>query len=100
MRTAHLLFLAAVATPLLALAEGDAPRPVHVRVGQALVLAEAGLLMPPGNSPICDDPRVAVGELTPRGLAFRGVGPGTTLCSAIPGSVVTGRRVFRVTVGQ
>jgi hypothetical protein len=98
MRTARLALLVAVAAPWLAWA--DPPRPIRIRVGQVLVLADAGLLMPPGNSPICDNPRVAVGELTPRGLAFRGVAPGTTLCSASPGAVTNARRVFSVTVGE
>jgi hypothetical protein len=99
MRTACLgLLLAAIATPTLARAEGAAPPPIALKVGEALVLSRAGLLIFPGNSPICDDPKVAVGELTPQGLAFRGVGPGSTLCSAMHGHEVSGRRVFKVTV--
>ena len=46
--------------------------------------------------PICDDPKVAIPVDVNGGLGFKGVGPGTTLCSAA--SAVGPRRIFRITV--
>lgn len=74
----------------------DEPFPVALRVGEAFEACTSGLIVCPARAPICDDLKVVVPEDLNGGLAFRGVGPGTTLCSAA--SAVGPRRVFRITV--
>ncbi len=80
----------------------SAPAEVRLAVGELYLVCKSGELLCPATAPRCDDPGVAVPELTPRdGLAWKGVGKGTTLCSAgAPGAAAGGgpRRVFRVTV--
>lgn len=77
---------------------GDAPLPVDLRVGEVFEVCTTGLILCPTIAPICDDPKVAVPVDTPSGLGFRGVAPGTTLCSALPAGALAGRLVFRITV--
>jgi hypothetical protein len=74
----------------------EGPYPVELRVGEAFETCTSGQIVCPARAPICDDPKVAVPADVNGGLAFRGVGPGTTLCSAA--SAVGPRRVFRITV--
>jgi len=74
----------------------DEPFPVKLRVGEAFEACTSGQIVCPARAPICDDPKVAVPADVNGGLGFRGVGPGTTLCSAA--SAVGPRRVFRITV--
>jgi len=87
---------------LLALAGGaradDAPLPLTLRVGQAVSLCKTGTIQCPAAAPICDDVGVATAFDGPDGLAFKGVGPGTTLCSAGSAGGSGARRVYRVTV--
>jgi hypothetical protein len=80
-----------------ALAQDD-PYPVELKVGEAFEVCASGLVGCPAIGPICDDPKVAIPvDIPGSGLGFRGVGPGSTLCSAI--SRLGGfRRVFRITV--
>jgi hypothetical protein len=65
--------------PLLALADGDPPGTVvlRMRVGETVPVTAA-----PGANVLCDDTSVAVGEFTSDGNGFviRAVHPGTTLC--------------------
>jgi hypothetical protein len=76
---------------------GDAPYPVVLGVGETFDPCASGQIVCPARVPICDDPKVAVPVDTPDGLlGFRGVAPGTTLCSAA--SAVGPRRIFRITV--
>jgi hypothetical protein len=76
----------------------DEPYPVDLRVGETFRVCDTGLILCPAIAPLCDDPKVAVPVDTPEGLGFRGVGPGTTLCSALPAGGIAGRPVFRITV--
>jgi len=75
---------------------GDAPYPVQLAVGEVFDACNSGQIVCPAKGPICDDPKVATPVDLPGGLGFKGVAPGTTLCSA--GSAVGPRRVFRFTV--
>ena len=74
----------------------DGPFPVELRVGETFEACTSGQIVCPARAPICDDPNVVVPVDANGGLGFRGVGPGTTLCSAA--SAVGPRRVFRITV--
>ena len=74
----------------------DEPFPVALRVGETFEACTSGQIACPARTPICDDPKVVVPVDGSEGLGFRGVGPGTTLCSAA--SHVGPRRVFRFTV--
>ena len=85
--------LIATAPPVLA---QDEPFPVKLRVGETFEACASGQIICPARTPICDDPKVAVPVDMPEGLGFRGVGPGTTLCSAA--SAAGPRRVFRINV--
>ena len=74
------------------------PYPAELKVGEAFDVCASGLVGCPAVGPICDDPKVAIPvDIPGSGLGFRGVGPGTTLCSAAsPGGGF--RRVFHITV--
>ena len=74
----------------------DEPFPIGLRVGETFDACASGEIVCPARAPICDDPKVAVPADIDGKLGFRGVGPGTTLCSAA--SAVGPRRVFRITV--
>lgn len=74
----------------------DEPFPIKLRVGETFDVCGSGEIICPARTPICDDPKVTVPVDVPGGLGFRGVGPGTTLCSAA--SAIGLRRVFRITV--
>lgn len=74
----------------------DGPFPVALQVGETFDVCASGQILCPARVPICDDPKVAVPVDIPGGLGFRGVGAGTTLCSAA--SAAGPRRVFRITV--
>ena len=91
------LFAAGVFAAAPALAQ-DEPYPVELTVGETFDACTSGQIVCPARGPICDDPNVAAPVDTGSGLGFRGVGPGTTLCSAA--SAVGPRRLFRITVRQ
>jgi len=74
----------------------DEPFPVDLQVGETFDACSSGQIICPARSPICDDPKVAVPADASGGLGFKGVGPGTTLCSAA--SSAGPRRIFRITV--
>jgi hypothetical protein len=74
----------------------DEPYPVELQVGETFEACSSGQIACPARTPICDDPKVVVPVDTDGGLGFRGVGRGTTLCSAA--SSIGPRRVFRFTV--
>lgn len=74
----------------------DGPFPIELQVGELFNACSSGQIVCPAKAPICDDPKVVVPADVNRELGFRGVGPGTTLCSAA--SAVGPRRVFRITV--
>lgn len=74
----------------------DEPFPVELRVGETFEVCTSGEIACPARTPLCDDPKIAVPVDAPGGLGFKGVAPGTTLCSAA--SAIGPRRVFRITV--
>lgn len=74
----------------------DEPFPISLSVGDTFGVCSAGQIVCPARTPICDDPKVAVPVDVPDGLGFKGIAPGTTLCSAA--SAVGPRRIFRITV--
>jgi hypothetical protein len=74
----------------------DEPFPVELQVGETFDACASGQIVCPARAPICDDPNVAVPADVSGGLGFKGIGPGSTLCSAA--SAVGPRRIFRVTV--
>jgi hypothetical protein len=74
----------------------DEPFPVELTVGETFDVCASGQIFCPARTPICDDPNVAAPVDISGMLGFRGVGPGTTLCSAA--SSIGPRRVFRITV--
>jgi hypothetical protein len=74
----------------------DEPFPIELGVGETFEVCTSGLIVCPARTPICDDLKIAVPVDVPGGLGFKGVGPGTTLCSAA--SAIGPRRVFRIKV--
>lgn len=75
----------------------DEPFPVELKAGETFDACASGQIVCPARVPICDDPNVAIPvDVSGGGLGFKGVGPGSTLCSAA--SAVGPRRVFRITV--
>lgn len=74
----------------------DEPYSVELAAGETFKVCLSGQIVCPAIRPICDDAKVAVPVDTPDGLGFKGVGHGTTLCSAA--SATGQRRVFRFTV--
>lgn len=97
--------VAAVGLLLLAVSVGHAqnadrlrnePYPVELSAGEIFLVCKSGQLVCPAISPICDDVKIAIPVDTQDGLGFKGIGRGTTLCSA---ATTSGRRrVFRITV--
>jgi hypothetical protein len=83
---------------LLLLASADAPFPLSVKVGKSVALCTTGTIQCPASAPICDDPSVVEPEVTDAGLIFKGLKPGSTLCSAAASSGMGARRVYRVEV--
>jgi hypothetical protein len=71
---------------------GDEPYPAKLSTGETFEVCKSGQIVCPAISPICDNLKVAVPVDTPDGLGFKGVAPGTTLCSAA--SAAGPRRVF------
>ena len=88
--------LAGMFLPAGAAGAQDEPFPVELKVGETFEACTSGQIVCPARGPICDDPNVAAPVDTGSGLGFKGVGPGTTLCSAA--SAVGPRRLFRITV--
>jgi hypothetical protein len=75
---------------------GDGSLPVELAAGGIYDVCSSGQVVCPARNPICDDPKVVTPVDLPNGLGFKGVSPGTTLCSV--GSAAGPRRVFRFTV--
>ena len=74
----------------------DEPYSVDLEAGESFDVCGSGLVVCPARTPICDNPDVVIPTDLPGGLGFKGVAPGSTLCSAA--SAVGPRRVFRITV--
>ena len=75
---------------------GDEAFPVGLQVGDTFDACSSGQIVCPARGAMCDDLKVATPVDVNGGLGFKGVGPGTTLCSAA--SSVGPRRIFRITV--
>jgi len=75
---------------------GDEPYPIELNAGDTFDVCNSGLIVCPATRAICDDLKVATPVDTPDGLGIKGVGPGSTLCSA--SSAIGPRRIFRITV--
>ncbi len=94
-----------IAAALLALAPAaraaDAdpgPHPLTVKVGEAVSICSTGTIQCPAGGGVCDDLKVATPVAAADGLAFQGVGQGSTLCSAGSAGGYGARRVYKVTV--
>ncbi|HMK72747.1 MAG TPA: hypothetical protein VK454_05385, partial [Myxococcaceae bacterium] len=101
MRTTTWIAAAALLAPLAAGAQAsdaNAPYSLSMKVGQSIELCQTGTITCPAGSAICDDPSVVAWENGEAGLVFKGLKPGTTLCSAGTAGGQGFRRVFRVTV--
>jgi hypothetical protein len=97
----RLALLLALLAPLAAAGEErapDGPRPLVLRVGEAVELCRTGTVLCPAVAPICDDPSLVEFELTAAGLRFRGAKPGETLCSVRGSGGLGTRWVYRVQV--
>ena len=70
--------------------------PVGLLVGETFDACASGQIVCPARGAMCDDLKVATPVDVNGGLGFKGVGPGTTLCSA--SSSVGPRRIFKITV--
>jgi hypothetical protein len=80
---------------------GDSTEPgqtyeVELRAGEIFKVCKSGIVVCPVLVSICDDANIVTSVNTPDGLGFKGVAPGTTLCSV--GTAVGPRRLFRITV--
>ncbi|MGB7970683.1 MAG: hypothetical protein WCF31_01810 [Candidatus Deferrimicrobiaceae bacterium] len=91
-----LLFLGVVFVPLPLAHAQDEPYPIVLAAGETFDVCSSGQIVCPARNTICDDPKVALPVDVPNGLGFKGIAPGTTLCSAA--SAVGPRRIFRITV--
>jgi len=90
-------FSARATEPALQLASADSGAyQVNLLGGQDFDMCQSGEILCPARFLLCDDPKVAVPAETSSGLGFRGVAPGTTICSAISANGL--RRVFSITV--
>ena len=74
----------------------DGSYPVELKVGEVFKVCKSGKVVCPVFTPICDDAKIITLVDTPDGLGFKGIAPGTTLCSVA--SSVGPRRLFRITV--
>ena len=72
------------------------PYTIVLHVGEIFNACIPGVIICPVTLPLCDDLKVVDVVETPEGLAFKGISPGTTLCSLRSENGL--RRVFRVTV--
>jgi hypothetical protein len=82
-------------------ADVDKPYPLEIKVGQAAAICRTGTIQCPASEPICDDTSVVTAEVSEKeGLIFKGLKPGTTLCSAAASQGFGARRVYRVVVAK
>jgi hypothetical protein len=76
----------------------DQPYVLRIEAGTSVPVCGTGTIVCPAGPASCEDPSVATGELTEKGLAFRGLKQGTTLCSARSSGGQGMLRVYRVVV--
>ena len=74
----------------------DGAYTVELQTGQIFKVCKFSNVVCPVFAPICDDTRIIMVVDTPDGLGFKGIAPGTTLCSVRPSAGP--RRLFRITV--
>jgi hypothetical protein len=74
---------------------GNEPYLATLRTGEIFRVCKSGAVTCPVGSPQCDDLKVADVVDTPDGLGFKGISPGTTLCSVVSGG---SHHVFRIMV--
>ena len=72
--------------------------PLEIPVGKAIALCKTNTIICPASNAICDDSSVVGVETSDAGLVFRGLKPGTTICSAGSSAGAGLRSVYRVTV--
>ncbi len=72
--------------------------PLELRVGKSVAICKTGTILCPASNPICDDTSVVGIDTGADGLVFKGLKPGTTLCSAGSAGGAGLRSVYRVTV--
>ena len=78
--------------------KSDEPYPVELRIGEIFYVCKSGVIYCPAAAAICDDLKIVEVVDTPDGMGFKGIAPGSTLCSARGGGLSLPRRVFRITV--
>jgi len=99
MRRGILAAIALAALGAAAQPAADEPHPLKLKVGESIAVCKTGTILCPANNAICDDASVVSADVNGgEGLTFKGLKPGTTLCSAATGSGLGARRVYRVTV--
>ena len=81
----------------LLLASADA-FPLEVGVGKSVAICKTGTILCPAGNAICDDDSIVAVESSADGIVFRGLKPGTTICSAASGGGAGLRSVYKVTV--
>ncbi len=76
------------------------PHVLQIRVGASVAICKTGTILCPAGAATCDDPAVAVAQFTEEGVAFKGLKPGATLCSARAASGQGRSTLYRVVVDQ
>ena len=72
--------------------------PLEMAVGKSVAVCKTNTIICPASNAICDDTSVVGIETSDEGLVFKGLKPGTTICSAGSGAGAGLRSVYRVTV--
>ncbi len=72
--------------------------PLEMAVGKSVAVCKTSTIICPASNAICDDTSVVSIETSDEGLVFKGLKPGTTICSAGSGAGAGLRSVYRVTV--
>lgn len=99
----HAVALAALLAPVVSHAgdggkDADRPYVLRIEVGTSVPICETGTIVCPAGPTSCEDPSIATGEFTEKGLAIKGLKPGTTLCSARGSGGQGMLRIYRVVV--
>jgi hypothetical protein len=99
----HALVLSGLLVPFAARPQAggkdaDQPYVLRIKVGDSVTICGTGTIVCPAGPASCEDPSVATGELTAKGLAFKGLKPGTTICSARGSGGQGLLRIYRVVV--
>jgi hypothetical protein len=76
--------------------QSNEPYLVELKVFEIFKVCKSGEVVCPVKFPYCDDSNVVVVVDTPDGVGFKGIFPGTTLCSLQSANFLL--RVFRIKV--